>query len=1031
MTSRRMHGQGRGFLAIVGALTVLGGFAAPSAYGQVRAGAAYLKIQPSVRYQGMAGALSAAIDEVQAFYANPASTAFSREWQWSAAYTRWIADIYSVAANYGRQFRTPWSSRFNVALGLNYQGVREFDSTQGRRPPVSAGDLVGAISVGSPLTFFSANLAVGGNLKYLRSDLSGNTAGTYILDMGVMYRSPRFSVGGPFQYGLLSAGLAIDHLGSPLQFLQDKTPLPRTLRGGVAMHLGSHGGLQLQLSGDYHQVRDEIGRFCVGAELAWGYRLALRTGYEFNERLLSKLSMGMSLRLDDQTPLTREIASGTNQAVRLDIGGLEANELFQTAGRAGAHHYTIGPERFDLLQPLPHDTVRGQVVALRWQASRDPDLFDDVRYVLLVEHATGVPAERSELARLLALLAQRQVRLHDAIKAFGSTFHTVCDSTFGVTAWPENASYPITDLPAGDYLWTVVAYDRDEHLRVASQRMWPFHVMRPDVQVVDIVFEPDVWITESDTQGVVSVQVRNNGPWPAERVELTVVDEPPGPGASFLSPDTAWRGEIGHLPPRSSGAISFMWRTRISGLHRFRAHVLLLDAEGNQVLERNAEDNVLSRSFYTIPKGRVAIPDTVQAFVLPLVAWEVPLVTKVFFDAQSAEVAPQYYKSSPWFYAPLDTLARRVARREDVVLTLEGFADVVNGEPVALARTRALAVRTVLLELGVPPEQIPMDSLKWGPSPDRKITPNTGVHQERRNVRIRALRRVDATPQVDIIAPVPFRNVPQPPVPLPVSFTNTVKGVVPVQSGWLHLQATEFEDSLAAGYALGASDLLPWPLGEEDLGLLHKRIAYSLFIADTLGRRFRTRSRDVVLVPKACELPIVVGLAEFNDPKPFAIVSWEKVFRELATRLRYSPNLRYRFVGHACGITPRSVNNAFSRLRAMHLQEEFIRAVQGLTTTDPADQQLVLSRLERDGAVGKGADEPFSISLDEEEFLKSYREIDAGLFEKISLLRGRATADCQPFSFRAQDGKLLFEGDNETPLGRQINRRIQIEFFFK
>ncbi|MCR4438947.1 MAG: PorV/PorQ family protein [bacterium] len=1031
MTSRRADTQEHGFIALVGALTLLCAFAAQSAHGQVRAGAAYLKIQPSIRYQGMAGALSAAIDEVQAFYANPASTAFSREWQWSAAYTRWIADIYGVAANYGRQFRTPWSRRFNVALGLNYQGVREFDSTQGRRPPVSAGDLVGAISVGSPLTILSANLAVGGNLKYLHSDLSGNTASAYIVDMGVMYRSPRISIGGPFQYGLLSAGFAVDHMGSPLQFFQEKTPLPRTLRGGVAMHLGSHNGLQLQLSGDYYQVRDEIGRFCVGAEIAWGYRLALRTGYEFNDRLLSKLSMGMSLRLDDQTSVAREVILGSNQALRVDIGGLEANELFQMAGRAGAHHYTIGPERFDLLQPLPHDTVRSQVVTLRWQASRDPDLFDDVRYVLLVEHTTGVPAEPSQLARLLDLLAQRHVRLRDAVKSFGSSFYAVCDSTFGVTAWPEQAWYPVANLPAGDYLWTVIAYDRDEHLRVASQKIWPCHVTRPDIQVVDIVFEPDVWITESDTQGVVSVQVRNNGPWPAERMEMTVVDEPPGPGGSFLEPDTVWRGEIVHLPPRNSRAVSFLWRTRTPGLHRFTAHALLCDAEGKRVLERDLADNVLSRTFYTIPKGVVAIPDTVQAFVLPLIAWEVPLLTKVFFDAQSAEVAPQYYKPSQWFYAPLDTLARRVAARQEVVLTLEGFADVVNGEPVTLARTRAMAVRTVLLELGVPPEQVPMDSVKWGASPDRKVTPNVGAHQERRNVRIRAVRRSDGTPQVDIIAPVPLRNVPQPPVPLPVSFSNTVKGVVPVQSGWLHLQATELNDSLAAGYALRACDSLLWPLGEEDVGLLHKGLAYSLVMRDTLGRRFRTRERQGVLVPRGCELPIVVGLAEFNDPKPFAIVWWERVFHELATRLRYSPNMRYRFVGHACGITPRLVNNAFSRLRAAHLQEEFIRAVQGFAETEPANHRLVLSRLDRDGALGKGADEPFSISLSEEEFLKSYREIAPGLFEKISLLHGRATADCQPFLFRAREGELLFEGDNATPLGRQINRRIQIEFFSK
>ncbi len=991
---------------------------------QVRAGAAYLKIQPSVRSQGMAGTLGAAIDEVQAFYANPAAAGFFREWQWSVAYTRWVADIYSLSANIGGQVRVPWSNRFGVALGLSYQGVRPFDSTKGGQAPVSASDMLAVLSVGNPLSVFSRHLAVGANLKYLRSDLMGHTAGTYMADVGVLCRTRRVRLAGPFEHALLSAGIAAEHLGPALPFQTERTPLPRTLRAGVALNMGTHSGLQLQLAADYHWVRDEVGRLCLGAELAWGYRLALRTGYEFNEQLLSKFSAGMSLRLDDRAPVAGTVLSGNNRALRLDIGGLEANELFEVASRAGMHHYPICPERFDLLQPQPHDTLRSENVALRWEGARDPDLFDEVRYLLLVERATGVPVEQSELARLLAVLANRDIDLKDAVAAFRQSFCVACDSAFA----EKSPAFRLGALPTGDYLWTVVAYDRDGHWRVAHQRTWPFHVVAPDIQVVDIRFEPDIWITESDTQGVVSVEVRNNGPWPAPQVVLTVT-------AARLAPshlaDTLWQGSVRELPAQGSQAAAFTWLAHDPGLCHFQALARLLDARGVPVAESDTLNNRASAAFYTIPKGTLTIPDTVQAFVLPLISWQVPLVTKVFFDFQSAEVPREYYQASDWFYAPLETLARRVIARPEVVLRLEGFCDAVNGEQLALAQRRALAVRQLLLELGVPPEQVPSDSVHWAASPDKKVTLNAGVHQERRNVRVKALRRGSGLAEVEVIAPVPFRNLHEPPIPLPVHFANSVKGVVPVQGGTLVLRGDGLRDSLAVGYAKSQGDSVRWSLGVGDTLWLHRAASYTLQLSDTLGRRFLTRDRRVFLVPKGCDLPIVAGLAEFNDPRPFPIVPWEGLLRELETRLRHSPNLHFRFVGHACGITPRSINNTFSRVRATNLQEDFLRAAQQIGEREPALCRLVLSRLDREGAVGKSADEPFTIALAEERFLLEYKELDPVAFGKLlALQRGDKTA-YQPFIFRRDKGMLILEADNATPVGRQVNRRIQIEFFYK
>ena len=137
--------------------------------GQVRSGGAFLKILPGARSQGMAASLTGSIDEMYAIYANPGAAGFLREWQWSSSYTEWFADVYSLSSMYGRHLRTPWSSRTKIALGIQYQGVREFNSTNQANAFASANDFIVTASFGNPLTMLSKNLSLGTNVKYFRS----------------------------------------------------------------------------------------------------------------------------------------------------------------------------------------------------------------------------------------------------------------------------------------------------------------------------------------------------------------------------------------------------------------------------------------------------------------------------------------------------------------------------------------------------------------------------------------------------------------------------------------------------------------------------------------------------------------------------------------------------------------------------------------------------------------------------------------------------------------------------------------------
>ncbi len=432
-----------------------------SADGQIRSGAAFLKILPGARLQGLAYNTTALIDETYAYYANPAATGFFRERQWTLTYTKWIADIYNISLNYARPVPTPWSNRTHIALGINYQGAREFDSSQGATPVASAGDLLIAASLGSPLTAISNNISLGANFKYLKSDLYNYSASSFIFDFGTLIRTNRFHLrkSGLFQQGILSAGISITNMGRPLQFIRESTPLPRTIRSGVAFYAGSHTGLQFQISADYRRIKDETGTMGLGAELSWRRRVAFRGGYNFNNSYLSKFSMGISIRLDDVQSSFNNFIAGRNNALGFDMVALESNDFFNDAYRVTITHIPIGPEKFYFATKPDEKYTTEDTVKLAWQVSKDPDLFDDAKFGYIVVK------DSLKIADFIQKTEDQQIDF------FKTPDETIAFNTHQIKTQKDNEEQlfrlNLKPLAAGDYYWAAWAYDEDLHVRFA------------------------------------------------------------------------------------------------------------------------------------------------------------------------------------------------------------------------------------------------------------------------------------------------------------------------------------------------------------------------------------------------------------------------------------------------------------------------------------------------------------------------------------------------------------------------------------
>ena len=510
------------FAGVLLSLIILAGLPG-TVTAQLRAGSAYLKILPGTRQQSLGSSMTGALDGTFSLYANPGAAGLMRPWHLSASYNKWIADIYNISLIGGRQFRVnlPWGDRFYGALGVNYQGLGDFDATGIAGASVSAQDLLLTASFGFPLTKLSRNLSFGFNVKYLRSELAQFDANALVLDTGLMYRTGRFRFPFLFKEGILSIGGAVTQLGKSMTFVTEGTPLPRTVRIGAALNVGEHDKVQLQLVSDYRRVRNEVSRVSLGAEISnflsplspsLGRVLSFRGGYVFNSEqetsLVSKYAFGFSFRLDDYMNALlqgqKRSVIPINTALRNDMGALGSSQ-YANVLQISSDLRPIAPESFDfdksdyysfVPETPPAASFRiCQPVKLTWQSTHDPDLYDDVNYILMVGR------EPSSMRAIINQARQNNIapalrRDYDSDED-GMTEVKLIEMSTGLDSVPAatvplseanvlQASYldpkqsmlsytfldeiePSAAHPVGTFYWTVMAYDRNGHYRVVGK----------------------------------------------------------------------------------------------------------------------------------------------------------------------------------------------------------------------------------------------------------------------------------------------------------------------------------------------------------------------------------------------------------------------------------------------------------------------------------------------------------------------------------------------------------------------------------
>jgi len=274
------------------------GFLPDGAFSDKAAGttaAAFLKLPAGARAQALGSSYSAAVDNSDALFWNPAGLGRMEEAGLSEvgfSYNALLETSYSGTLSYARPFASRGGVLGFAAEYFSQSAITRYDvfgNSQGNFKPV---DLALSAAYGKAFGRIFGGAAV----KFIRSAIDNTSGSSFALDLGV--QADRVTDLGE---GALDAGFSIRNIGPPLQLGSVSDPLPMKMQGGVLWHISpTVGGLL-----DIHIPVDQDPYFSIGSEATFpfGDRMkgSVRGGYNISRDRnidgLTAMSAGFGLDL--------------------------------------------------------------------------------------------------------------------------------------------------------------------------------------------------------------------------------------------------------------------------------------------------------------------------------------------------------------------------------------------------------------------------------------------------------------------------------------------------------------------------------------------------------------------------------------------------------------------------------------------------------------------------------------------------------------------------------------------------------------
>ncbi len=251
----------------------------------------FLSVRPSARAASLSGAYTAAVDNSDACFWNPAALTKISDQDASVSFIDYFLDVKMYSFSYG--MTTTHYGSFGVfglysdigEIEVTTVGARGFSSDKSSYNPGLTGEvirpfqMVGGLSYGLELTkAFSFGLSA----KYVEENLVYYKVRTVAFDGGIHFKTG---------YRSIEIAAAIKNFGSDVKFIENKYPIPQTLNIGVSAFVLGAAGNNLFMDSednsvlfeyDITQLRDFDQQHVLGLEYSFKNMVQLRAGYKFN-----------------------------------------------------------------------------------------------------------------------------------------------------------------------------------------------------------------------------------------------------------------------------------------------------------------------------------------------------------------------------------------------------------------------------------------------------------------------------------------------------------------------------------------------------------------------------------------------------------------------------------------------------------------------------------------------------------------------------------------------------------------------------
>jgi outer membrane protein OmpA-like peptidoglycan-associated protein len=480
--------------------------------------------------------------------------------------------------------------------------------------------------------------------------------------------------------------------------------------------------------------------------------------------------------------------------------------------------------------------------------------------------------------------------------------------------------------------------------------------------------------------------------------------------------------KIPSLRPTSDMLFTLDWETKDWGEYRFFAETII-DSCNNQGLSLNKKQKY--STIYTIPKWdedriSISVKDTFNIKVNRYKEIEVPIVAKVFFEQCSMKVKSLYSNNTIYPAAPLSTIIERLKNNDSLRIILQGFVDSTNLESdIGLASERAKAVKDLLLTQKVDSNQIKIErpinpSKRMIKLKDIHSSEDSNyIHQENRRVELSAsdeqtLWKLFKPKTITVNETI---NLQDTTLDTPMFRSNIVVSAPTIIDWYLVIidpidkkTVTRLKNfDMEYNNSIKGNSLI-WRTLENSTKFNRTFNCYLVIIDSTENEKriFRTPQESIFLKEKeTVKMDQIFSLLKFDSTetifkfyKDQRIVS---IINSMAELIDTVPTMKsdfmIRFEGHADVIGPAERNQVLSKQRAEETQQHFLDFINNKLSAKP------------------------------------YNPIYQKLRDAIENAQIVSYSNKQPLYLDISGKGHILIGDNNTPIGRNLNRRVVIQFY--